>query len=120
MIPPQPESTNKEITISDGYSKIYEDFEKDEIYEKELINKLIDERKDNLNIAEDKRESIENNTHIYDLINQSCNEHEVQSKENRECCDMIKAAEQTKEDNKIIERPIGFWKKIQNKYIYWI
>ena len=82
-----------------------------EIYEKELIKNLIKEREPDLNIAKDKRDSIKNNTHIYDLINQSCNEHEVQSKENRECCDMIKVAEQTEGDAKIIERPIGFLKK---------
>ena len=41
----QPELTNKEITISDGYSKIYENLQDDsEIYEKELIKNLIKER----------------------------------------------------------------------------
>ena len=111
--PLQLKAINEEISISDGYSKIYEILDDSERYEKELISKLIDERKENLNIAEDKQESIKNNTHIYDLINQSCNEHEVESEENRRCCDIIKAAEQTEEKIQKLKDQLAFDKRFR-------
>ena len=108
------ESTNEEITISTGYSKIYEDLQDSESYERELIDKLINERED-LGINEEKKQSIKNKTHVYDLINQLCNEHEVESEENRKCCDIVKAIELGEKD---VERPIGFLKKDLGVYIY--